>query len=140
MNDRVSLASAASIFSTPPIGAEGRTDDPAFIEAAVKLAGSTQFPMFVASAARTILINEFGIDAVAALVQSVSEWDGRGALPAAVEPAACRLLVILFTGDLGVNPQRGGSPYYPWALAWQILGFTGVPGTCGGACGAWSHG
>ena len=139
MRRRALLAGATALPLFQPLAAAAQTADDGFLDACFRLAGGAAFPEILAAAARASLTGAFGADTVTALVRAVAVWDGAGALPDAVEAAARRLLVILYTGEPGTGGQRGDAPFYPWALAWQSLDFARAPGVCGGAFGSWSH-
>lgn len=109
-----------------------------FADAAVVLAGSGAFPALVATAARAMLEQEFGTLQVAALIPAIAAWQNGTAIPAALEPLAQRLLVILYTGETASADPRARLGHYPWALAWQVLHHTKAPGLCGSGFGDWS--
>jgi hypothetical protein len=141
MRRRTLLAGVSAL----PLAAAGRAyaapdDGGGFVEACRKLAGTGEFPRFFADAARAILEQEYGGEAVGKLVEAVDAWSGDGELSdRESETMAQRLLTILYTGEIAKEePKRGDSPYYPWALAWQTLEFARAPGICGGRFGGWS--
>lgn len=110
-----------------------------FAEAAMALAGSGALPPFVMDAAQRMLEAEFGAARVAGLVAALGEWRRGAALPDALEPLAQRLLVILYTGETAGADPRARAGHYPWALAWQVLGFAKAPGLCSGGFGDWAR-
>ena len=123
---------------TAPDGAAAEAAMDAFVDASCKLAGTGDMPRFFIAGARIVLEREFGAERLDALVRAVGHWSGDGPLPAEVETAAQRLLVILYTGETKEQPGRADAPYYPWALAWQTLDFASGPGLCRGGFGAWT--
>ncbi|WP_137125282.1 hypothetical protein [Roseomonas sp. HF4] len=131
----------AATAAAPLAGARGASaaagED--FAEAAMALAGSGALPPFVMDAARRMLEAEFGAATVADLVGAVGAWRRGAALPAALEPPAQRLLVILYTGETAAADPRARAGHYPWALAWQLLRFAKAPGLCSGGFGDWAR-
>ena len=109
-----------------------------FSNAAVALAGSGAFPALVATAARAMLEQEFDAARVTALIPAIAAWQDGTAIPAALEPLAQRLLIILYTGETAADDPRARLGHYPWALAWQVLSHTKAPGLCGSGFGDWS--
>jgi hypothetical protein len=139
MRRRALLASAATLpFFLTGTAIAGDVDL-RFAEACRRLAGTGVFPAFFVAAAQAALEQEFGPDPVAALTSAAADWTEGKALPDAVEPVAKRLLCILYTGETAPEFARDGAPFYPWALAWQTLGFTVAPSLCGGAFAAWER-
>jgi len=129
-------------FSAPTINPQpAEPDAPAldFADAAIALAGSGAFPAFVADAAQAILAREFDAARVTALIAAIAAWQGGAAIPAALEPLAQRLLVILYTGETASEDPRGRAGHYPWALAWQVLHSAKAPGLCSSGFGDWSR-
>jgi hypothetical protein len=139
MRRRALLASAATLpFFLTGTAIAGDVD-PRFAEACRRLAGTGAFPAFFVAAAQAALDQEFGADRVAALTSAAADWTEGKALPDAVEPVAKRLLCILYTGETAPKSARDGAPFYPWALAWQTLGFAVAPSLCSGAFAAWAR-
>jgi hypothetical protein len=136
---RTLLAGASALPLIAARTSVAQAVDPDFVNACCSLAGTGAFPAFFAAAAHTALEKEFGADKVTDLVHAVNSWPPIAPLPTELEKIAQRLLIILYTGETGTGNGRGDSPYYPWALAWQTLGFTRAPGICGGSFGAWSR-
>lgn len=133
---RAALAGGAAL-AWPQAGA---AEAPlAFAEAAMALAGTGAFPAFVADAARAMLEREFDAARVTALIAAVAAWQRGAAIPAALEPVAQRLLVILYTGETGGPDRRATLGHYPWALAWHVLRTAKTPGLCSGGFGDWAR-
>jgi hypothetical protein len=140
MKRRTLLAGVSTLpFAAFAGRAAGQDIDQAFAKTCSTLAGTSAFPGFFAAAARGVLEAKFGTNRVTALVQAVAAWSGDVPLPADVEDVAQYLLVILYTGEMATSGQRGDSPYYPWALAWQTLAYTNAPGVCGAGFGSWTR-
>lgn len=110
-----------------------------FADAAIALCGCGAFPALVADAAQAMLTREFDAASVDALIAAIAAWQGGVAIPAALEPLAQRLLVILYTGETASDDPRAAVGHYPWALAWQVLRSTKAPGLCGSGFGDWSR-
>lgn len=130
------------VATAPLLGTWGAAATPAeaFADAAMTLAGSGAMPSFVMEMAQRMLLREFGPVLVAELVEATGAWRPGAALPDRLEPLAQRLLVILYTGETNAADPRARAGHYPWALAWQVLGFTKAPGLCSGRFGDWTSG
>ncbi len=133
---RAALAASVSLGLPHAAGAQAPL---AFADAAMALAGSGAFPAFVADAARVLLVREFDAARVTALIAAIADWQRGTAIPAALEPLARRLLVILYTGETAPDDPRASLGHYPWALAWQVLRTAKAPGLCSSGFGDWAR-
>lgn len=133
---RAMLAGGTALALPPARAAQASLT---FADAAVALAGTGAFPEFVADAARAMLEREFGAAPVTSLIAAIAAWQRGAAMPAALEPLAQRLLVILYTGETGGTDPRATLGHYPWALAWHVMRTAKTPGLCSGGFGDWAR-
>ncbi|MDO9708402.1 hypothetical protein [Paracraurococcus lichenis] len=132
-------ATLARPAGAAPLGAPAPVSDDPFLRAAFALAGGGEVPDFVLANARRMIETQFGFGSIDALVKAVAAWRPGEPLPRAIEPIAQRLLVILYTGETDGPDPRTRAGHYPWALAWQQLGFAKAPGICGPGFGQWNR-
>lgn len=127
----------ASSALAAPLGSGRETAALAEIIRAV--GGVSGIPELLVEACAKDFRDRFGDQAVATLLRSLSGQTVDAPGDAALEDQLRWIAAYLYTGEVEGSDGERKAAFYPWALAWSVLGYANAPGLCGLPFGEWQQ-